>query len=223
MTAAKKVLDKITSYSSVVIFIAMVLMVTYQVIARYFFKSPSSVTEVLTRYCFVWLIIISATYMFGQREHINISVIKDKLPKTPKMIVSIIIELVTICFAGLVMVFIMVASCISIISAGFQRILKPLVILPFAGIAIAMGAGGHEISRSLVQYLKTFFGFCISGALMVICVKTGVTLCTSLVNFDLSGASNIYKCVLITVQSAITPIVIAGLVKGTDSMVQRMM
>lgn len=125
--------------------------------------------------------------------------------------------------AGLVMVFIMVASCISIISAGFQRILKPLVILPFAGIAIAMGAGGHEISRSLVQYLKTFFGFCISGALMVICVKTGVTLCTSLVNFDLSGASNIYKCVLITVQSAITPIVIAGLVKGTDSMVQRMM
>ena len=49
MTAAKKVLDKITSYSSVVIFIAMVLMVTYQVIARYFFKSPSSVTEVLTR------------------------------------------------------------------------------------------------------------------------------------------------------------------------------
>jgi len=116
-----------------------------------------------------------------------------------------------------------VASCISIISAGFQRILKPLVILPFAGIAIAMGAGGHEISRSLVQYLKTFFGFCISGALMVICVKTGVTLCTSLVNFDLSGASNIYKCVLITVQSAITPIVIAGLVKGTDSMVQRMM
>ena len=122
--------------------------------------------------------------------------------------------------AGIVMVFIMVASCISIISAGFQRILKPLVILPFAGIAIAMGAGGHEISRSLVQYLKTFFGFCISGALMVICVKTGVTLCTSLVNFDLSGASNIYKCVLIT---AITPIVIAGLVKGTDSMVQRMM
>ena len=59
MTAAKKVLDKITSYSSVVIFIAMVLMVTYQVIARYFFKSPSSVTEVLTRYCFVWLIICS--------------------------------------------------------------------------------------------------------------------------------------------------------------------
>ena len=105
MTKSKKIMDKITAYSSVVIFISLVLMVTYQVISRYFFKSPSSVTEVLTRYCFVWLIIISATYMFGQREHINISVIKDKLPKTAKMVVSIIIECVTIIFAGLVMVY----------------------------------------------------------------------------------------------------------------------
>ena len=125
--------------------------------------------------------------------------------------------------AGLVLVFIMVASCISIISSGFQRILRPLIILPFAGIAIAMGAGGHDISRSLLQYIKTFFGFCISGALMVICVKTGVTLCTTLVNFNLAGSSDIYKVILITVQSAITPIVISGLVKGTDSIVQRMM
>ena len=125
--------------------------------------------------------------------------------------------------AGIVLVFIMVASCISIISSGFQRILRPLIILPFAGIAIAMGAGGHDISRSLLQYIKTFFGFCISGALMVICVKTGVTLCTTLVNFTLAGSSDIYKVILITVQSAITPIVISGLVKGTDSIVQRMM
>lgn len=123
---------------------------------------------------------------------------------------------------GIVLLFIMVASCLSIISSAFQRILKPLMILPFAGIAIALGAGGHDISRSLLTYIKTFFGFCISGALMVIAVKCGVTLCTNLVNFDLNGASNIYKCILITVQMAITPIVISGLVKGSDAMASRM-
>lgn len=69
---------------------------------------------------------------------------------------------------GIVLLFIMVASCLSIISSAFQRILKPLMILPFAGIAIALGAGGHDISRSLLTYIKTFFGFCISGALMVV-------------------------------------------------------
>lgn len=105
MKAIKNILDKITACSSVVIFIAMVLMVAYQVIARKVFSAPSSVTEVLTRYCFVWLIIISATYMFGQREHINIGIIKDKLPAGPKKVVNILIELITIVFAGLVMVY----------------------------------------------------------------------------------------------------------------------
>ena len=123
---------------------------------------------------------------------------------------------------GIVLLFIMVASCLSIISSAFQRILKPLMILPFAGIAIALGAGGHDVSRSLVTYIKTFFGFCISGALMVVAVKTGVSLCTNLVNFDLTSASNIYKCILITVQMAITPIVISGLVKGSDAITARM-
>lgn len=123
---------------------------------------------------------------------------------------------------GIVLVFIMVASCMSIISSAFQRILKPLIILPFAGIAVALGAGGHEISRSLMQYIKKFFGFCISGAMMIICIKTGISLCTNLVSFNMSGTDEVYKCVLITVQSAITPIVISGLVKGTDSIIQRM-
>ena len=124
--------------------------------------------------------------------------------------------------SGMVMVFVMVASCVSILSSGFQRILKPLIILPFSGRAVAMGAGGHDISRSLLQYVKTFFGFCISGALMIICIKVGASICTTLVNFDLAGQSNIVQCILITVQSLITPIVISGLVKGCDSIVQRM-
>lgn len=105
MKTIKNILDKITSVSCVVVFIAMVLLVTYQVIARYFFQSPSSVTEALTRYAFVWLIIISATYIFGQREHININVVKDKLPFGAQKVVNILIECVTIVFALLVMVY----------------------------------------------------------------------------------------------------------------------
>lgn len=123
---------------------------------------------------------------------------------------------------GVVLLFVMVASCLSIISSAFQRIFKPLMVLPFAGIAIALGAGGHDISRSLVSYIKTFFGFCISGAMMVVAIKCGVSFCTSLISFDLSSASDVYKCILMTVQMAITPIVISGLVKGSDSIIARM-
>lgn len=123
--------------------------------------------------------------------------------------------------SGVAMIFIMVACSLSIISSAFQRIIKPLLIIPFAGIAVALGAGGHEISRSLVQYVKTFFGFCISGALMVISVKVGVTLCTTLINIGLTG-TDVNKCILMSVQACITPIVISGLVKTCDHIADRM-
>ena len=70
MKIVKNILDKITSYASVFIFIMMVLMVTYQVVARYIFSSPSSVTEILTRYSFVWLIIIICNlYVWTERTY----------------------------------------------------------------------------------------------------------------------------------------------------------
>lgn len=124
---------------------------------------------------------------------------------------------------GVVLVLVMSASCLSIISSAFQRILKPLIIMPFAGIAVAMGAGGHEIGRSMIQFLKTFFGFCVSGAMMVIIIKTGCTLCTDIVNAGLAGGSDIENCIMMTLQASITPIIIAGLVKGTDSVISRML
>jgi len=123
---------------------------------------------------------------------------------------------------GLVLLLVMVASCISIISSAFQRIIKPLLVMPFAGIAVAMGAGGHEIGRSMVQFLKTFFGFCISGAMMVIVIKAGYSLCLNLVNINLAGGNDIENVLFMTVQAAVAPIVIAGLVKTVDSVVARM-
>ena len=95
--------------------------------------------------------------------------------------------------------------------------------MPFAGIAVAMRAGGHEIGRSMFQFLKTFFGFCISGAMMVVIIKTGCTLCMNLISAGLEGNSDIENCIMMTVQASITPIVISGLVKGTDSVISRML
>lgn len=105
MDKAKRGMDKVLELLSTVIFIAMVLLVTFQVISRYVFKSPSSVSEILTRYLFVWLIIVSATYIFGQREHICISFVKDKLGGKAKKAVNILIELIIVVFAGSIMVY----------------------------------------------------------------------------------------------------------------------
>lgn len=105
MENLKKVLDKILSTICVVIFIAMVLLTTYQVMVRYIFKSPSSISETLTRYLFVWLIILSATYVFGQRDHICITALKSTFSEGAQKAASIFSECVIILFSVLIMIY----------------------------------------------------------------------------------------------------------------------
>lgn len=123
---------------------------------------------------------------------------------------------------GVATLIILIASAITILSSAFQRILKPLVLIPFASITVAMGAGNGDASRVMTSYLKTFFGFCISGAFMVISVKLGVALSNSgLIAFNIDSLSLTEKAIYLSVQNAITPIVVAGLVKTSDSILSR--
>lgn len=105
MEKFRNILDKIISTICVVIFIAMVLLTTYQVIVRYVFSSPSSISEVLTRYLFVWLILLSATYVFGKRDHICITAVVGNLEGSSKKIVNIFGECVVIIFSVLVLIY----------------------------------------------------------------------------------------------------------------------
>ena len=102
MEKVKNILDRLLKVVSVVLFISMVLLTTYQVISRYIFKSPSSISETLTRYEFVWLIIVSATYVFG---HIAITFLRDKFKGIGRKIVDIAIEGVVIIFSAAIMVY----------------------------------------------------------------------------------------------------------------------
>lgn len=105
MEKVKTGLDKVLGVLCTIVFIAMVLMTTFQVIVRYIFRSPSSVSEVLTRYCFVWLILLSATYVFGQRDHICITFLKDKFTGSIKMFLDVLIECIIIFFSSTILVY----------------------------------------------------------------------------------------------------------------------
>lgn len=126
---------------------------------------------------------------------------------------------------SLVTLIIIISSALSIISSAFQRIIKPLAILPFAAITVAMAAGSGDASRVASSYVKTFFGFCISGAFMVICIKLGGTLSKEMINIETMAMFTTgtlhEKVLLISIQNAVTPIVIAGLVKTADHVISR--
>lgn len=140
MEKFKNILDKIISTICVVIFIAMVLLTTYQVIVRYVFSSPSSISEVLTRYLFVWLILLSATYVFGKRDHICITAAIGNLEGLSKKVVNIFGECVVIVFSVLVLIY-GGGSITSINMVQYDSILKVPTgliysIIPVCGILI---------------------------------------------------------------------------------------
>ena len=105
MKTLRKWINKVVEAFSVVIVAVMVLLVLWQVVARYLLNNPSTFTEALTRYLFVWLVLVSATYAFGSRDHMCISVLNARLKGRAKTAVNIAIEVLTILFAACVMIF----------------------------------------------------------------------------------------------------------------------
>lgn len=105
MTAIRKYVNKAVEWICIVLLGVMTVLVTYQVITRYFFNAPSAISEVLAKYLFVWLVLLCGAYVFGLREHMSINFLRDKFAPRPRLIVEMISELLIGLFAASVMVF----------------------------------------------------------------------------------------------------------------------
>ena len=105
MDFIKKIFDKILEWVCVVLLSLMTILVTYQVIVRYFFDRPNAYTEVLSKYMFVWLIMFGSAYVFGLREHMNIAVVRDKMPTKLRIVIEMISELIIVLFAVGVLIY----------------------------------------------------------------------------------------------------------------------
>lgn len=101
----RKGIDKVLSTTCFIIFAFMVCLGTYQIVVRYFFGSPSTVSEELLTYSFTWMALLASAFVFGKRDHMRMGFVADKLTGTPRMILEIAIELLIIAFAAIVLVF----------------------------------------------------------------------------------------------------------------------
>ena len=101
----RKGMNLVVSTICIVLFAVMVIVGTYQIITRFVFNSPSTVSEELLTYTFAWMAIFSSAYVFGKRDHMRMTFIADKLPKEQRKILEIIIELLIIAFAVIVLIY----------------------------------------------------------------------------------------------------------------------
>ena len=80
LTSIKRVADKVIEWLCIAILAVMTILVTYQVVTRYVFDESSAISEILAQYLFVWMVMFGSAYVFGLKEHLDITVLKDKMP-----------------------------------------------------------------------------------------------------------------------------------------------
>ena len=138
----RKVINTVIKIACILLFGFMVIIGTYQILVRYIFNSPSTVSEELLTYSFTWMSLFAAAYVFGKREHMRMGFLADKLNKKKLTILNAIIEIIIIAFALIVMVY----GGVSITSLSMTQKTASLgipmgyiyIVLPITGIIITL-------------------------------------------------------------------------------------
>ncbi len=105
LATIRKVMNTAIKFICIALFAFMVLIGTYQILVRYIFNSPSTVSEELLTYSFTWMSLFAASYVFGKRDHMRMGFVADKLSPDKLKVLNIILEVITSAFSAIVMVY----------------------------------------------------------------------------------------------------------------------
>ena len=142
----KNNIDIILKWLLVFIMATMTLNVLWQVFSRFLLQDPSSFTEELARYMLVWLGILGAAYVAGQKMHLAIDLLSTKLHGKSKVYLDIFINLAILLFAFIVMVIggirlVTITLSLNQISAAMQVPLGYVyTVVPLSGVLMTFYA-----------------------------------------------------------------------------------
>lgn len=64
----RKVINTVIKTACILLFGFMVIIGTYQILVRYIFNNPSTISEELLTYSFTWMSLFAAAYVFGKEN-----------------------------------------------------------------------------------------------------------------------------------------------------------
>lgn len=74
-----RILDVVLKNVLIALMVGLVAAVSWQVISRYVFASPSSWTEEVARFLMIWIGLLGAAYAFRTRAHLGLDLLPKKL------------------------------------------------------------------------------------------------------------------------------------------------
>ena len=104
LDAVRRIIVKILGAICIVLFVALVLIVTWQVFTRQVLNNSAPWTEEAARYTFVVLAIFSAAFVFGERGHIAVEMLVEKFGLGAQKVMVFLIEGIVMFFIGSVFV-----------------------------------------------------------------------------------------------------------------------
>lgn len=105
MEKFKAKLTKALEVICISLFIIITIIGLYQIITRYVFNSPSTVSEELLTFLFTWMALLASALVFGKREHMRMSYVANFFKGKNVIYLSIFSEIVVLVFAALVLVY----------------------------------------------------------------------------------------------------------------------
>ncbi|MBV6645014.1 MAG: TRAP transporter small permease [Cyclobacteriaceae bacterium] len=79
LSRVKKTIDSILGRAVAVLMAFLVFDVVWQVFSRYVLQDPSSFTDELARFLLIWVALLGAAYVTGQRMHLAIDLLPAKV------------------------------------------------------------------------------------------------------------------------------------------------
>lgn len=105
MKTLRKILNWGLSILSGGSFLAMVILTCWQVFTRYILKNPSSWSEEMVSYLFAWMSLFGASIVVGERGHMNIPIVVERMGQKGRMFFAIFAEIVALLFAGVILLY----------------------------------------------------------------------------------------------------------------------
>jgi len=100
----RKKVDFILGWSVTVFMAVLVLNVLWQVTSRFVIGNPSSFTDELAGFLLIWVGLLGAAYATGQKQHLAIDLISQKMSLPRKRILDTAINSLIILFALVVLI-----------------------------------------------------------------------------------------------------------------------
>lgn len=148
------VLPKLEEALSVLLGVLLFVTVLWQIFTRYVLNDPSGMSEELARYLYVGVVFFGAAAAVGDRSHVGIPFLVEKLPPLPRLAVALLVQALVLGFClGMVWWGWRAAAMVWDLPSEAMEIPTGLVL---AVVPISMAFAALRVVLAMVQDLRAF-------------------------------------------------------------------